>query len=71
MKISIKQVQTFLQVLQKKFYHISLSLFLGRLLKNKVTYRVAKKISIQIRICASVWQHLINPVSSFTNGLLT
>ena len=39
MKISIKQVQTFLQVLQKKIYHISLSLFLGRLLKNKVTYR--------------------------------
>ena len=39
MKISIKQVQTFLQVLQKNFLPYLYKFFLGRLLKNKVTYR--------------------------------
>ena len=39
MKISIKQVQTFLQVLQKKFLPYLSNFFLGRLLKTKVTDR--------------------------------
>ena len=38
MKISITQVQTFLQVLQKIFLPYLLKSFLGRLLKNKVIY---------------------------------
>ena len=36
---SIKEVQTFLQVFQKKFLPYLFKSFLGRLLKNKVTYR--------------------------------
>ena len=39
MKIRIKQVQTFLQVLQKKFLPCLFKFFWGRLLKNEVTYR--------------------------------
>ena len=75
MKISIKQVQTFLQVLQKKFLLYLFKFFLRRLLKNKVTYGqnlVVKKLAFKLEfvpVCDSTY--LINPVSSFTNGLLT
>ena len=75
MKISMKQVQTFLQVLQKNCLPYLFKFFLGRVLKNKVTYREKfgrQKLAFKLEfvpVCDSTY--LINPVSSFTNGLLT